>query len=325
MALILDAQQVPPTDRVEAIRETIWSSVVRVEIEHHPDPGQIAALGRISDVGRLNVCSVHSNATTVRRTPSLAHDDLPPSVFFGLQVSGSSMVVQGDREALLRPGDLALYDTTVPYTLVNDGGIHQHFFRVSRDDLALPADAIAGLAASPFSGGDTVVDVASVYLQRLAGHLLAAENSIAATLSQPSIELIRAVIMTRLSDPRLARESLESTLELRIMEYIRAHLADHDLSAARIAHEHHISVRYLYAILARSGVSLGDWIRAHRLEECREELAKPDARSMTILSVAQRWGFTNASHFGRAFKEAYGMAPREWREHRQGDQLPIST
>ena len=46
------------------------------------------------------------------------------------------------------------------------------------------------------------------------------------------------------------------------MEYVRAILRESDLSAGRIAAEHHISVRQLYRILADEGISLGDWIRA---------------------------------------------------------------
>jgi AraC-like DNA-binding protein len=319
MAVILNAQSLPPRDRAEAIRDTIWGSVVRVEIDHHPDPRRIAARGAISDVGRLNVCSVRSNATTVRRTPGLIHDDRPPSVFLGLQVSGSSMVVQGDREAVLRPGDLALYDSTLPYTLVNDEGIHQHFFRVTQGDLALPAGALAELTALRFGRDDPVVDLASTYLQRMADHLLAQDDCLAADLSAPTIELVRAAIGSRLSNPRLAREPLEATLELRILEYARAHLAEHDLDAARIARAHHISVRHLYAVLARAGIGLGDWIREQRLEQCRQELARPDARATPISSIAGRWAFVNAGHFSRAFKETYGMTPREWRDrHRPG-------
>ena len=54
---------------------------------------------------------------------------------------------------------------------------------------------------------------------------------------------MRAVLVTCLGDSRLAQEPLESALQYRIMEYIRAHLAEHYLSAARIACTHHISVR----------------------------------------------------------------------------------
>jgi AraC-like DNA-binding protein len=316
MVVILDVQQVAPAERAEAIREAIWNTVVRVEIEHHPDPDRIAVNGVISDVGRLNVCSIVSTATTVRRTPRLARDDLPPSVFLGLQVSGTSMVVQSGREAVLRPGDFALYDTTAPYTLLQPQGIHQHFFRMAHSDLALPADALGRLTALRFGAENPMADLTAAYLRRLADAPHVPDLAVADAVGTTSIELIRAVLTTRLPDPRLAREPLETTLDVRIMEYVQAHLADRDLTAARIARQHNVSVRHLYAILARSGINLGDWIRTHRLENCRRELARPGAGALTIASVAQRWGFGNASHFGRVFKEAYGMSPRAWRESR---------
>jgi AraC-like DNA-binding protein len=83
-----------------------------------------------------------------------------------------------------------------------------------------------------------------------------------------------------------------------------------------IAAAHNISVRHLYAVLSKAGISLGDWIRAHRLEECRKDLARPGSRSITIASIARRWGFTDAAHFSRVFKEAYGLTPKEWRDLR---------
>src|ERR1700681_4405860 len=69
MTIILDAGTIAPADRAEAIRETIWNSVVRVEIEHHPEPEQIVARGEITDFGRLTISSIRSNATTVQPPP----------------------------------------------------------------------------------------------------------------------------------------------------------------------------------------------------------------------------------------------------------------
>ena len=65
---------------------------------------------------------------------------------------------------------------------------------------------------------------------------------------------------------------------LRILEYARAHLPEPGLNAAQIAAAHHISVRHLYNILARGGISLGDWMRTRRLEGCRDELSRPQWR-----------------------------------------------
>ena len=58
---------------------------------------------------------------------------------------------------------------------------------------------------------------------------------------------------------------------------------------------------------------VGEWIRAQRLEGCRRDLARSGRTAPTIAFIAHRWGFGDATHFSRTFREAYGMSPREWR------------
>jgi AraC-like DNA-binding protein len=133
-------------------------------------------------------------------------------------------------------------------------------------------------------------------------------------VGQPSIELVRALITTHLDASVLGKESLHATLQLRILEYMRAHLTDPDLNAVQIAAAHYISVRHLYNVLGEGGISLGDWIRARRLEECRSALARPAGQFIAITRLARQWGFRDASSFGRSFRATYGMSPREWRD-----------
>lgn len=273
--------------------------------------------GAITDIGRLTVCSVRSNAIKVERTPRLARDNLPPSIFLGVQLAGSSLIVQGDREAVLRPGDLAFSDSTTPYTLLDGEGIRQHFFSIPMSALALPYDAIRQLAAVTLSPGHPVADLAATYFRRLGARPDIFTQPGAAAVGRPSIELVRALITTHLDASEFARESLESTLLLRILEYVRGHLAEPGLNAIQIAFAHHISVRHLYNVLAHGGISPGDWIRTQRLERCHEELSLPLVRSGNISSIARRHGFTDASSFGRLFRSAYGISPRGWRKMSQ--------
>lgn len=168
MTLKLDARDVPPRDRAEAVRAAIASTIVHVEIDFPEVGEQVDARGVIADLGPLTVCSIRSNATVVERTPRLAHDDLEPSIFLGLQLHGSSLVIQNDRETVLRPGDMVVYDSTIPYTLVDDDGIAQHFFRVPISRLALPHNVIRRVAATTLSPGHPVADLAAAHLARLA-------------------------------------------------------------------------------------------------------------------------------------------------------------
>lgn len=315
MAVVLDTNAVAVRDRIEVVREAIHSEVLQVEIGWANRAVPVACRGIISDLGPLQVCSIRSTATGVERTALQARDALEPSVFLGLQASGSSIVVQDRREAVLVPGRLVIYDSTAPYTLVTEQGVNQDFFRIPHSALAMPHDLIRQACAVSLCEGHPVADLTANYLSKLAAlpDLLTAPG--AAAVGHPSVELIRAVIATHLDAGALAEEALHTSLPHRVLAYARAHLGDPDLSAERIAAEHYVSVRYLYKMLAEQNVSLANWIRRNRLEACRQEISQTAAQHASISAVARRWGFSDMSSFSRAFRAEYGMAPREWRDH----------
>jgi AraC-like DNA-binding protein len=103
-------------------------------------------------------------------------------------------------------------------------------------------------------------------------------------------------------------------LRLQVRDFILRHLGAESLSPATIAAAHNISVRYLHKLFQDEGLTVADWIRRHRLERCRRELADPLQYDRPIHAIATRWGFPNAAHFSRAFRAAYGVPPREFRE-----------
>ncbi|EPH44212.1 helix-turn-helix domain-containing protein [Streptomyces aurantiacus] len=105
-------------------------------------------------------------------------------------------------------------------------------------------------------------------------------------------------------------------LRRRIDAFIQGHLADPTLSPTSIAEAHHISVRYLYQVFDTHDMAVAAWIRYCRLERCRRDLADLRLRSRPIGAIASMWGFSDAAHFSRAFRAAYGMSPREYRRRR---------
>jgi AraC-like DNA-binding protein len=69
----------------------------------------------------------------------------------------------------------------------------------------------------------------------------------------------------------------------------RHHLTEDDLAPARIAADHNISIRYLYKLLDKEGISLEQWIIERRLEGARTDLASPAGRARPIETVARAW------------------------------------
>jgi AraC-like DNA-binding protein len=163
------------------------------------------------------------------------------------------------------------------------------------------------------SPGHPVADLASAYFQRLAARPDIFTEPGADVVGRPSTELVRALLATHLDSAGAARESLQTTLTLRVLEYTRAHLADPKLTVAQVAAAHNMSVRQLYVVLGRDGVSLGEWVRETRLEACRAQLGRADMQHRTVAAIGRRNGFANPSSFARLFRHRYGMTPGEWR------------
>lgn len=323
MLATLDTTALAPRDRAEAVRTLVWDSVVRVDIDHHLPAADLSVSLALGQSGDLGVCATRATASTIHRTPRLARQDPDPVVFLGLQRSGTSVVVQHGREAVLRPGDFAVYDTGSPYTLLFEDGIDATFFRIPRAALALPDAAVRDASAVRIGAGNPLAALTANYLARLADDPAVLGGPHRGAVAVPTIELIRAAVTVQLGADHLSRDPLHGTLANRILADMRAHLADPTLSPTSVAARLHISVRYLHRVLQRDGVRFGDWVRHRRLEGTRRNLADPAFATSTVGAVARRWGFADPTHFSKAFRAAYGMTPRDWRAvHHRGDPAP---
>ncbi|MEU3597412.1 helix-turn-helix transcriptional regulator [Streptomyces sp. NPDC006798] len=100
-----------------------------------------------------------------------------------------------------------------------------------------------------------------------------------------------------------------------IRSFIETRLADHDLTPQIVADHHHISLSTLYALFRdQEEEGVAAWIRRRRLERSRADLAVVNRRQQPIHAIAVRWGFTDGAAFSRAFRQAYGISPRAFRQ-----------
>lgn len=100
----------------------------------------------------------------------------------------------------------------------------------------------------------------------------------------------------------------------RVFQSIEMRLSDPDLSIHQIASEHGISPRYLQKLFETHGESFGLFVKLRRLERCRLDLGSPLHAQRSISEILFQWGFNDSASFSRAFRERYGMSPREYRK-----------
>jgi AraC-like DNA-binding protein len=95
---------------------------------------------------------------------------------------------------------------------------------------------------------------------------------------------------------------------------LRASLHRPELSPARLAASHQISLRALhYAFATGQTTFMKELIRA-RLERSAELLTEGRVK-LTVEEVAKRCGFTDTSHFTRRFRERFGQTPAKFRSN----------
>lgn len=104
----------------------------------------------------------------------------------------------------------------------------------------------------------------------------------------------------------------------RICQTIETMLAEPDLTLGEVANVDGISPRYLQKLFASAGQSFSTYLRTRRLERCRLDLTSPVCASLSISEICFRWGFNGSAHFSRAFKDQYGVSPRDFRRAQLG-------
>ncbi|MFE9687992.1 helix-turn-helix domain-containing protein [Streptomyces sp. NPDC006285] len=217
-----------------------------------------------------------------------------------LVTQGRVRAEQSGSTAVLGPADLVLIDPVRPVRFASTATRHVTML-VPRRLLRLGSDDAARLAGVRIRGdqgpGALVSSLARNVVRSLDGFRADEADRSAAAV----IELIAVALSAQLGHSR--RPADDETLRNRIFGFIEARLSDRDLTPAKVAAAHHMSVRRLHKLFEGQPLTVAALIRRQRLERCRVDLAGTDR---TVAAVAAGWGFTDPAHFSRLFKATYG-------------------
>ena len=297
-------------------RQAVVSSFVPLDVSRvSADPfwGRLRSV----DFDDAHVHEVTASQHMVERTESLVAVSDERFYKASLQVSGTGILIQDGREALLQPGDLAIYDTARPYSLIFEQDMRMLVLMFPREQLGLPPDMMRQLTAHRFSSTDGLGAMIIPFLQNVSQNLDRVGGATGPRLVHTAIDLITTMFANELdleADPRDSHQMLMQ----QVRHYIETNLGSPELSPTQIAAAHFISTRHLHGLFREKGTTVSTWIRERRLENCRRDLIEPLNAHLSVGAIAARWGFVEAAHFSRVFKAAYEMAPSELRARSLG-------
>lgn len=269
----------------------------------------------------VHFCEVSASQHLVERTPELIASADRHFYKLSLQLSGTGILIQDNREAVLQPGDMAIYDTHRPYSLCFEDQFSNLVTMFPQHLIDLPVDMVGQLTAVKMSGEDWLPSTVAPFLAQLAFNLTSLSGPSGLRLGQSAVDLVTALLANQL-DLRPGPSSGHLALAQRIFAYVDEHLGSADLNPAQIAAAHYISTRHLHGVFHEQGVTVSSWIRSRRLERCRRDLLDPLLAERTVAAIASRWGLLDAAHFSRVFKAAYLESPSELRASRSAAEGP---
>jgi AraC-like DNA-binding protein len=273
----------------------------------------MASFGNMLQVGGLRIAEVCSPGDVAHHGLAVPEDPSEALFFLVLQLEGTSTHRQDGRDAKLAPGDFTicastrLYDVTWPgpgrclVLVIPDNLMRRH--------LTCPDDIVA----VRMTGSRGMTGVLSDFIKSFWGcRTDAADPAVALRMSYTLLDLIAAAYSVS-PHARHEQSSLVAAHRVRIISYIEAHLRDPHLNPTTVARACKITSRYLHHLFTAESETVTQYIQRRRLEECARALIAAPVRGRLVTEIAFDYGFNSLTHFGRVFRNQFGLTPSEYR------------
>lgn len=303
----------PFSDALTDERAFHWRTAINDRIapmELRPT-GQIQAAGCVvaRDLGDLLITDWQSPDVEGRRTPAMTRND-PDALLVFAVTTGRQIVQTPASTVVLRPGSILVMSTRTAGNFVVPETLAKRTVRVPLTALA-PYDTGTGLPDF------LCLDTTENPLARLTRDFLMGVDAQLEQMSSADIEGARNALLVLIAGmirathtPDVSETDFLPFLRQALEDWILAHLTEGAIRVCDLATAHNVAARTVHRAFAATGDTMGSVVRAHRLAAARNDLVHTSA---SISAIAHRWGFCDASHFGREFRREFSMSPGDYR------------
>lgn len=312
MADLFDTRGQPDRDRMEFWVDTVCREILPVQIDPRNDAQPRAAM-QCTNIGPIGLRKVvGGDHVYVRGTRDVQRGD-PDTVQIGMPMHGGSLLIQDDREAVLQAGDIVVYDSARPFTLVMENRFNWQVFLIPKEKLGKSDTELTTITARPLDATNGPVALVAHFLNDLASHI----DTVDGTPSAAAIGETTSDLITTLINEQLGHQWQPTGADAVLREQALLHLMDRhgdpQLSPTMIAAALCVSVRRLHQVFESTEFTVMDRLRAIRLESIHRDLADPRLAAIPISRLSARHGLPNPTVFGRQFRSVYGESPRSFR------------
>ena len=309
---------IPAVRRAPYWIEAVNQAYVQLEcaVPHRSSDPFFGAITR-RELAEVNLSHITSTAQTVLRTPQQISKASEDVFLLSIQLAGAGQLVQDQKIARLKPGELALYDSTRPYELLFDHHFEQYVLSLPgsllRKRLRNAEDMTACKITTAQSGTARLL---SRMITELMDSPPAGGPVVDMAVADGLVSILVATLAENMGSLSLKDESVSLRCD-RIKAYVLENLRDPDLSISKIAKRLNLTASTVHRAWEGEPDTLSKWMWSMRLKGAEQDLHRLACSDKTITEIAYHWGFSSSAHFSRAFRQHFGVPPKEARAGRR--------
>lgn len=313
----LSTDQFAERDRIEAARELIGRSLMKMEFDLLPDvPFSVEMVFRV--LPNFGLASGICSAMDCLRTSQMIDSN---DLILTVALSGGGVLHVRDSELPIGEGTAALTRTTD----VSRCAIHSTSefvnFRFPFDKIAPMIVDLDAAAMRPIPANTEALRLLVHYASTLKREDILVAPEIQSLTSSHLLDLaVLAIGATRDAEMIASGRGVRAARLRAIKADIARNFADRQLSIEAVALRNGITPRYVSMLLEGDATTFSEYVLAQRLHRAHHMLTDQRWSDRTVSSVAFDAGFGDLSYFNRAFRRRYGATPSDVRRAALGEQ-----
>lgn len=258
-------------------------------------------------LGRIKVTQMSAPTHSWSRQPCHIRTDDQEAYLLSIINSGQGILAQHGRELVQNAGQIALYDTGLPFDYTLSAQLN--LIKIPRELLDKRVPGIRSLLARNLSTNTELSRLLENFAKttleiNLNGEAL---QTMGTRMSDSFVDLLLALLDLNHEEQGAAgggHDNLD-----RIKSFARANLGDSTLNPAELAAAGAVSTRTLNRIFGKTGTTPMRWLHRERLRLSEVYLREGHVHSVT--EAAFDVGFNDLAHFSRSFKAEFGVSPEQ--------------